>query len=326
MKEQENIYNSNMNGTENNMDMMLNNNEDMVGYSNRFVGENSMNEKISELQNIINSLKFKNKQLEKELNDVKNMHLKKKQSVILNSLGNKNDDINTYSSCKDDMNNSDDEESVDNSNKYVQNILNDKEKYNYDTKISIQKFHLAYTNNSIGKLKIAAQRDISGSFMGPKGIHVKTIKSSLHISVYKSAKDVWFPGFADSHVFLLKGNIFGILRACQLLYHYVKSKMSSSKCCIYLVAPFECVQKLLADGCKRMAIIKEECGADVRLGNLYVQVHEGFTERLMEIRGNEVSVDCALEKLVIFMQSCFSVQSYDYEILKYPCRSVLNLQ
>ncbi|SBS85003.1 conserved Plasmodium protein, unknown function [Plasmodium ovale] len=283
------------------------------------------NDKITELQNIINSLKFKNRQLEKELTEVKNMHLKKKQNMILNSLSNKNDDMSSYSTYKDDTNNSDCG-SIDNANKYIQNILNDKEKYNYDTKISIQKFHLAYTNNSIGKLKIAAQRDISGSFMGPKGIHVKTIKSSLHISVYKSAKDVWFPGFADSHVFLLKGNIFGILRACQLLYHYVKSKMSSSKCCIYLVAPFECVQKLLADGCKRMAIIKEECGADVRLGNLYVQVHEGFTERLMEIRGNEVSVDCALEKLVIFMQSCFSVQSYDYELLKYPCRSVLNLQ
>ncbi|KJP87283.1 hypothetical protein AK88_03080 [Plasmodium fragile] len=306
---------------ENDVEFILDENENFEGDSKATL----KNDKIIQLQNIINSLKFKNKQLEKELTEVKNMQLKKKQSLILNSLSNKNDDISSYSTYKDDTNNSDCG-SADNSNRYVQNFLNDKEKYNYDTKISIQKFHLAYTNNSIGKLKIAAQRDISGSFMGPKGIHVKTIKSSLHISVYKSAKDVWFPGFADSHVFLLKGNIFGILRACQLLYHYVKSKMSSSKCCIYLVAPFECVQKLLADGCKRMAIIKEECGADVRLGNLYVQVHEGFTERLMEIRGNEVNVDCALEKLVIFMQSCFSVQSYDYELLKYPCRSVLNLQ
>ncbi|SBO24790.1 conserved Plasmodium protein, unknown function [Plasmodium knowlesi strain H] len=306
---------------ENDVDFILDENEDLEGHSKGTM----KNDKITEPQNIINSLRFKNKQLEKELTEVKNMQLKKKQNLILSSLCNRSDDISSYSTFKDDTNNSDCA-SVDNSNRYVQNILNDKEKYNYDTKISIQKFHLAYTNNSMGKLKIAAQRDISGSFMGPKGIHVKTIKSSLHISVYKSAKDVWFPGFADSHVFLLKGNIFGILRACQLLYHYVKSKMSSSKCCIYLVAPFECVQKLLADGCKRMAIIKEECGADVRLGNLYVQVHEGFTERLMEIRGNEVNVDCALEKLVIFMQSCFSVQSYDYELLKYPCRSVLNLQ
>ncbi|EUD68684.1 hypothetical protein C922_01084 [Plasmodium inui San Antonio 1] len=310
-----------MNRFGNDVDFILDENEDLEIHSKASLKD----DKIIELQNIINSLKFKNKQLEKELTEVKNMQLKKKQNLILNSLSNKNDDISSYSTYKDDTNNSDCG-SADNANRYIQNILNDKEKYNYDTKISIQKFHLAYTNNSIGKLKIAAQRDISGSFMGPKGIHVKTIKSSLHISVYKSAKDVWFPGFADSHVFLLKGNIFGILRACQLLYHYVKSKMSSSKCCIYLVAPFECVQKLLADGCKRMAIIKEECGADVRLGNLYVQVHEGFTERLMEIRGNEVSVDCALEKLVIFMQSCFSVQSYDYELLKYPCRSVLNLQ
>ncbi|GAW81660.1 hypothetical protein, conserved [Plasmodium gonderi] len=318
-------FNDNLGGSmnllENDVDYIHDENEEFENHSKSAM----KGDKIMELQNIINSLKFKNKQLEKELTEVKNMHLKKKQNHILNSLSNKIYDISSYSTYNEDTNNSDCE-SADNSNKHIKNILNDKEKYNYDTKISIQKFHLAYTNNSIGKLKIAAQRDISGSFMGPKGIHVKTIKSSLHISVYKSAKDVWFPGFADSHVFLLKGNIFGILRACQLLYHYVKSKMSSSKCCIYLVAPFECVQKLLADGCKRMAIIKEECGADVRLGNLYVQVHEGFTERLMEIRGNEVSVDCALEKLVIFMQSCFSVQSYDYELLKYPCRSVLNLQ